>query len=54
MTTEEWMELSALREAIKDNPAAVHPSKMERFTELLVQTLEGKGDYIQRKDPTNY
>jgi hypothetical protein len=54
MTTEEWMELSALREAINDNPAAVHPSKMERFTELLVQTLEGKGDYIQRKDPTNY
>jgi hypothetical protein len=44
LTTEEWQELVALKEAINDNPATVHPQKMEKFTELLVRSLEGKCD----------
>ena len=44
LTTEEWNELVALKEAINYNPASVHPKKMELFTELLVRSWEGKGD----------
>jgi len=44
LTTEEWEELNALREAINLDPHQVHPSKMEKFTELFVRSLEGKGD----------
>lgn len=44
LTEAEWEELVALKEAINENPAAVHPEKMELFTELLVRSLEGKGD----------
>jgi hypothetical protein len=44
LTTEEWGELNALREAINYNPHTVCPMKMEKFTELLVRSLEGKGD----------
>ena len=44
LTTEEWNELIALKEAINTNPATVHPDKMEKFTELLVRSLEGKCD----------
>jgi hypothetical protein len=44
LTAEEWSELVALKNAINDNPATVCPEKMELFTELLVRSLEGKGD----------
>jgi DNA-binding MarR family transcriptional regulator len=44
LTTEEWKELNALREAINYNPHTVSPKKMEKFTELFVRSLEGKGD----------
>jgi hypothetical protein len=44
MTDEEFEEMSALRAAISDNPAAVHPTKQERFTELLVQSWPATGD----------
>jgi len=44
LTTEEWNELVALKDAIKYDPASVHYEKMERFTELMVRSLEGKGD----------
>ena len=44
LTEEEWYELDALRIAINTNPASVHPEKQERFTELFVRSLEGKGD----------
>lgn len=54
MTQEEWNELKALKDAINYNPASVHPEKMERFTELMVQSLYGKGDLVNRKTPTNY
>jgi hypothetical protein len=44
LTKEEWYELNALREAINYNPHTVSPEKMEKFTELFVRSLEGKGD----------
>ena len=44
LSTEEWDELVALKNAINYNPASVHPKKMELFTELLVRSWEGKGD----------
>ena len=44
LSNDEWNELVALKDAINHNPASVHPEKMELFTELLVRTLEGKGD----------
>lgn len=46
LTTEEWDELVALKEAINFDPASVHFEKMERFTELMVRSLEGKGDTV--------
>ena len=49
LTSEEWEELVALKNAINDNPAAVHPEKMELFTELLVRSLEGKCDPLPPK-----
>ena len=47
LNQEEWDELLALKDAINYNPASVHYDRMERFTELLVKTLEGKGDSIK-------
>jgi len=44
LNQEEWDELVALKDAINYNPASVHYDRMERFTELFVKTLEGKGD----------
>ena len=44
MTQEEWDEMDALRRAITENPAAVHPGKQERFTELLVRSWPATGD----------
>jgi hypothetical protein len=40
LTEEEWNELVALKNAINDNPASVHPEKMELFTQLLVKSWE--------------
>ena len=51
LTDEEWNELVALKNAINENPASVHPEKMELFTELLVRSLEGKCD---PPPPTNW
>jgi len=44
LTEEEWRELVALKEQINQNPAAVHPEKMELFTELLVRSWNAKCD----------
>lgn len=44
LTQEEWKELIDLKNAINQYPASVHPDKMERFTQLFVRTIEGKGD----------
>lgn len=46
LSNDEWNELVALKDVINQNPAAVHPQKMELFTALLVKTLEGKGDNV--------
>ena len=45
LTQEEWKELNTLRLEINHNPAAVSPTRMERFTELFVKSLEGKKDW---------
>ena len=42
LTDAEWRELVALKEQINQNPAAVHPDKMELFTELLVRSWDAK------------
>jgi len=54
LTEDEWNELNALKNAINLYPSTVAPQKMEKFTELLVRTLDGKGDGVSRTDPTNY
>ncbi|AFB15302.1 hypothetical protein RW03080701_018 [Synechococcus phage S-RIM8] len=41
LTADEWNELDALRRAINELPAAVHPDKMEKFTELLIRSQHG-------------
>jgi hypothetical protein len=47
LSDDEWQELCSLKKAIDYYPAAVAASKMERFTELFVRTLEGKGDTMR-------
>lgn len=55
LTTEEWDELNALRRAINYDPHTVAPEKMEKFTELLVRSLQGKGDPVSvQTKPSNY
>lgn len=44
LTKEEWDELVALKDAITYSPQTVSAEKMEKFTELLVRSLEGKYD----------
>lgn len=44
LTKEEWDELIALKKAITWCPQTVSVEKMEKFTELLVRSLEGKCD----------
>ena len=43
LTTEEWAELVALKDAINYDPASVHYDKMERFSELMVRSLQERG-----------
>jgi len=42
LTQEEWNELVALKDAITYAPHTVSVHKMEKFTELMVRSLEGK------------
>jgi hypothetical protein len=44
MTQEEWNQLIALREEMNGNLMAYDWSAQERYTELLVKSLEGKSD----------
>jgi len=44
LTTEEWDELVALKDAITYSPQTVSAQKMEKFAELMVRSLEGKYD----------
>ena len=48
LTQEEWDELVALKDAITYRPQSVSAKKMEKFTELMVRSLEGKGDCTPR------
>jgi hypothetical protein len=48
LTKEEWDELIALKEAITWSPQTVSAEKMEKFTELMVRSLEGKEDNTPR------
>ena len=50
LTTEEWNELVALKDAITYAPQTVSAQKMEKFAELMVRTLEGKSDAIPVKN----
>jgi two-component SAPR family response regulator len=43
LTENEWKELVALKNAINDDPASVHYEKMERFSELMVKSLQERG-----------
>jgi hypothetical protein len=54
LTDSEQKELIALKRAINDNVSSVHYNKMERFTELLVKTLSGKGAGEMFTEPTNF
>lgn len=55
LTEEEKNELQALKNAINYDPHTVSPDKMEKFSELFVRSLIGKGDPISTKsNPTNY
>lgn len=44
LSTEEWNELVALKDAISYAPQTVSAEKMEKFAELMVRSLEGKCD----------
>lgn len=43
LSSGEWEELASLKQAITDNPATVHFKKMERFSELMVRSLQERG-----------
>lgn len=43
LTDEEYNEMIALKNAINERPQAVHPEKMEQFTEYLVRSLRERG-----------
>lgn len=40
LTEDEWNEMNALRKVINQNPAYLHPDKMEQFTEYLVRSMK--------------
>jgi len=46
LSDSEWLEMDAIRRAIKDGPPSVAFHKMERFSELFVRTLPYEGDTI--------
>lgn len=54
LTNKEWEELNHLKDVISQNPFCVVPEKQELFTQLLVKSLEGKGDYETFTEPSNY
>jgi hypothetical protein len=44
MDDRDWNELNALRLSLNANLMAYDATTQEKFTELLVESLEGKGD----------
>ena len=43
LSTDEWNEMTALKDAISHDISQVAPQKMEAFTEYLVRSLKEKG-----------
>jgi len=43
LTDDEMNEMIALKNVINEAPHAVHPDKMEAFTEYLVRSLRARG-----------
>ncbi len=43
LTDDEFNEMTALKNAINQQPSAVIPEKLEQFTEYLVRSLREKG-----------
>ena len=54
LSDEEWNELVALKDAITYHPASVSADKMEKFSELMVRSLEGKADPRPPENWCNY
>ena len=48
MDQTEWDQLDAIRRELNGNLMAYDWSTQERFTELFVKSLEGKGDQAPR------
>ena len=44
LSSDEWLELVALKNAISENPASVVPEKQELFTRLLIRSFECRGE----------
>ena len=44
LSDDEWNEMNALRRAINQLPQAVHPNKMEEFTQYFVRSLRENGN----------
>ena len=44
MDQEEWEKLDAIRRNLNDNLMAYDCETQEKFTELFVKSIEGKGD----------
>ena len=44
MNQDEWDELLAIRAEMNSNMMALDVAEQEKFTELLVKSLDGKGD----------
>jgi hypothetical protein len=49
LSKEEFEEMDALRKAISQNPAYVHPDRQERFTELFVKSLSYVNSPVSNK-----
>jgi len=52
MTQNEWGELVALRKEMNESLMALDAATQERYTELLVMSLKGKGDSAVRVSRT--
>lgn len=53
MNQEEWNQLLAIRKEMNANMMALDVATQERYTELLVKSLAGKGDEpLQAVNPT--
>jgi hypothetical protein len=55
MTEQEWKQLTEMRDCIKaSGMQSFDPAYMDSYAQLLAKSLEGKGDMVELKTPTNY